>query len=207
MLPIRFSLRALFVALTLIAVWLGYRTSTVHSFENAKRELQENSTIYLTHRPDVNKPNAQPSGFVSLVLFGPQQVDRVYGISARMSDQLLFDDSIAIPLVKKINKHNASLPDLTELVITHSPMTSTTMSHIGNLHFLTSLHLQNTAIDDSAISDILKLTNLTDLNIRGTKISPEGCERIRAELPNCKVLCYSETEFWLLQSTKTQMEQ
>jgi hypothetical protein len=42
-------------------------------------------------------------------------------------------------------------------------------------------------MSDAAIADLANLEGLSELYVRWTRISDAGAERLRRELPNCKV--------------------
>ena len=187
---LKFSLQSLLVIVTFVALWLGYRAYTIGSIERAAKAIERDSIGLLLRK--VDDPNADHTfrSFSTIKLLGHQKHDRIRGVWIRECDRESYhpdsppyDDKTVIPLVK----HMQSLPDMTELSLEGSPITSASIEHIAKLSGLTSLDVKDTRIDDSSVPYILKLPELTYLAIAGSNISPDGRARLQEGLPNCKI--------------------
>jgi len=187
---LKFSLRSLFVVITLIALWFGYRAYAIGRIERAAKAIERDSIGLLVRK--VNDPNDLHTfrSFPTIMLLGHQTHDRIRGVWIRECDRETYhpnsppyDDDTVIPLVK----HMQSLPDMTELSLQGSPITSASIEHIAKLSGLISLDVKDTRIDDSSVPYILKLPGLTCLAISGSKISPDGRDCLQEGLPNCKI--------------------
>ncbi len=186
----KFSLQSLLVVVTLIALWFGYRAYTIGRIERAAKAIERDSIGLLLRK--VDDPNAVHAfrSFSTIMLLGLQTQDRIRGVWIRECDRERYhpdsppyDDETVIPLVK----HMQNLPDMTELSLEGSPITSASMEHIAKLRGLTSLDVKDTRIDDTSVPYILKLPELTYLAISGSKISSDGRDRLQEGLPNCKI--------------------
>ena len=50
------------------------------------------------------------------------------------------------------------------------------------------LNLSTTTIGDGAVADLSRITSLRDLNLNGTKITAEGVAKLRASLPDSRII-------------------
>jgi len=66
-------------------------------------------------------------------------------------------------------------------------MTDKDVKLLKPFHRLKSLDLSHSDITDAAIPDLESLPSLTFLMIYGTKITPEGFERLKREMPNTEI--------------------
>jgi hypothetical protein len=55
------------------------------------------------------------------------------------------------------------------------------------LKSLTGLGITGKAVDDGSLETLIKMRGLKLMFIRGTAITPEGCARLRAAMPGCKI--------------------
>jgi len=180
------------VVLTLFAIWLGYRVTTVGQIERAATEIQRNSIGLLVRRGDPANPSPSLRPYWMQVLIGPQQIDRIRGVWIRECDNKMkgvrdnsrdWGDKLILPLVA----HMKNLPYMTELAIEGVPITSVTVKSVAELHNLESLAISDTDVDDNAVPYILSMKNLTYLSIGGTNISGDGRKRLKDGLPDCEM--------------------
>jgi len=81
----------------------------------------------------------------------------------------------------------AKLP-LRELVLTETPITDAALVHIGQMTKLQRLVLTETPITNAGLAYLHSLKSLRFLGLRGTGVTAEGLNRLRATLPQCKIL-------------------
>ena len=77
---------------------------------------------------------------------------------------------------------------LTVLLVPRSQITDKGIRSITKFAGLQHLDLYGTALTNDAVDSLLKLKYLRSLNIHSTKISKQNVERIRRELPFCRML-------------------
>lgn len=85
--------------------------------------------------------------------------------------------------VRRIVEHT----QIENLVLANSSVTDDCAAEFRSLPKLYYLDLSGTAITDKAVPELAKNSGLTYLDLRGTGVTSDGVERLKAELPHCKI--------------------
>ena len=190
----KFGLKTLLAVLTLFAIWLAYRVTVMERIRRAEIEIQRDSIGLLTRKVDPSRQNEEHTlrPYWAQILLGQQQIDKIHGVWIRECDHPMknlstdvteWDDHCITPLVIYMK----DLPHLREVAIEGVPITSATIKEVAKLKNLQSLSITHTNVGDEALPYIVSLQKLEKLSIYGTKISPDGRESLKNELPNCEI--------------------
>ena len=186
----RFTSRFLFFLIAIVAAFFAFRVLPLRKLTLAKNEIERDRVGMLVRESNAKSTTPKLRSFIALAFLGHQGVDRVRGVWIRECDRKRYnpehtpyDDKTVIPLIKHMN----SLPDMKELSLFGTSVTSKTISYVGDLRFLETLNISMTNVDDSAIPDILKLRRLKNLDAGGSKITTEGLETLTEGLPGCEI--------------------
>jgi hypothetical protein len=183
----RFSLRALMVAVTLLCILLG--TFYVLILEQARRvrALTDHAAVV-----DFAEPTGILSGPKRLAarVFGKEGVYDVFRISfgdLLGVDQELEKKRAETPLDDADLKQLVGFPKLLQLNLTHTPVTKNGLGYLEPLKSLDTLILDLTSISDDAVPHLIRLRQLKHLSVEATKLTDDGLERLRKEMPWCKI--------------------
>jgi hypothetical protein len=80
------------------------------------------------------------------------------------------------------------LTELRRLDIWCGQITDQAMPHLSALRQLRTLDLYSTQVTDAGLEHLRELQSLEVLKLRGTNVTPQGVAKLKAALPNCKVL-------------------
>jgi hypothetical protein len=81
-----------------------------------------------------------------------------------------------------------SFPGLSRLEMSGTAVDDTSVEYLRAIAGLEVLDLSDTKIGDQAIEVLVQLKRLKELNVERTKVTPAGATRLRAALPDCKVM-------------------
>jgi hypothetical protein len=84
-------------------------------------------------------------------------------------------------------EHLLELPNLSYLVIKRTSVTDQGMEIIGRLKQLRLIELRYLNITDRSVPHLAQLVNTSQFRLYGTKISSEGAEKLREEVPGAEV--------------------
>lgn len=178
---LRFSLRALLIAVTVTAIYVGWHANRVHTQRAAAtRVLQAGGTVEYAHHYEaihndswVQHPGARPPGPAWLRhILGDDYFTSV--ISVNLNDATVESIDDVLPAV-------GDLTSLRFLDMQNQGVTDDGLAHIQALTLLEELHINGTDITDAGMSHLEALDNLVDLSIDGTSVSDVGFGNARIE--------------------------
>lgn len=195
----RYSLRALFVVMTLCCVFLGVWSVYVAPFRRqasamaALEKLPVELDVSAAEGPAWQRwlvttmLGEDAYVFVAKVeLRGPNINDEV----AKKLAGLDWLESLALEGTQVTDAGLAVLrllPHLEDLSLTYSQATDEGLAQLKHLPQLENLKLTGTSISDKGVPALAELPALRTLYIRWTRITDEGAAKIRKLLPQCEV--------------------
>ena len=204
---LRFGIRALLVATTLVAIPLAiyaYDMSMAARQIAIVKHLRANGGSVIRyeweHDANWNKGERTYPAWMKRFLGedGLYAVNTLFLESKKEPDELLIQASGLRRLrMLKLPGCNITVDSLQPLVKLHflewldlfmTPADDECVRTISQIKSLKILDLRNTRITDACIDDILTLPNLTELLIVDTSLSDVGIERLRTSLPRCKLV-------------------
>jgi internalin A len=202
---LQFSLRTLFIATALFALWLGFKVHRVRQQKAAVAALEASDSgnsvcyDYQFDRSGKMIPNASPPGpawFRRLVgedyfrsvrwvrLGQPTDEDLAQLGHFPRLQELIFRG----PFVTEEGlSHLQGLSRLKELAVENLGMTDAGMAFLSGLHDLEGLSLYECRVSDVGLVHLEHLENLTALRLVRTQVTAEGVNRLSQALPNLKV--------------------
>lgn len=93
-----------------------------------------------------------------------------------------------VSINRQVLEQITRMPDLKNVIITDTDLNSAELQPLTTLERLDQLEIRYTPIDDSAIELIKRLPLRQKLILNGTKITPEGVETLRRELPGLPIV-------------------
>ncbi|OHB69428.1 MAG: hypothetical protein A2V70_05905 [Planctomycetes bacterium RBG_13_63_9] len=213
---LQFSLRTLFVATTLLAIWLGI---LVHG---ARRQAQAVKAIRAAGGWVLYEYACETSGNVIEVIEGNQIEPQIPGwLLKLLGEDVVFDVTFvsldrttigntellavrALPKVRYLQlnhseldeaafRHLKEMRDLKILDLRYTNATDAALDGLGGLTHLRSLHLTNTHITDSGLNRLAKCTELESLALDRTEITDSALENLKG-LKRLRLLTLSSTE-------------
>lgn len=203
----RFNLRALLLAVTVFAVWLGLHMQRTRTQERAVREIHAHHG-WVAYDYQFSKRGFEPDiespipAWLRLRL-GDDFFHSVREVGFRLQGD---EQNVVLPLDsllagvpdtkrlrlwgKQVTDENlqavARLSNLDHLFITNGANVSDAgLIHLKKLDQLVFLYLTGTQITDDGIMDLQSLPNLQFLNVTDTQVTTEGAERFMSSCPNC----------------------
>lgn len=85
-------------------------------------------------------------------------------------------------------EHLTHLPSLHLLELAGTPITDAGMKHVHKMNNLTWLMLSGTKVSDAGLDELHGLAGLRTLWLERTKVTEAGVAKLKAALPNCKVV-------------------
>jgi hypothetical protein len=166
----RFGLKALLIAFTALAVWLGWVS------RNARQ--QANAVAEITKLGGEVQYNAPLVGIRSTLgdLIGPDYFQTAVVVSA---DGEQFDDSIMESV--------ATLNDAASVSLTNAEITDSGLERIVPLTDLKHLNLMHTHVTDKCIPWLSAMEGLRFVELRGTGVTTKGAESLQALRPDLEV--------------------
>ena len=165
----QFRLRTLLLAVTIIAVLLGWRLHVWRAEQDQQRkamaEIQargaETSVTFDSWAEAIALGGRKAENFVSFDII-----------------QLTNDDL-------KLLEH---APLTRSLVVVGSQITDEGLAHLKNLKRLEFLDLKkNKGLTDAGLIHLEELTNLKELILIGTQVTPAGIQKLQQKLPHTKI--------------------
>ena len=152
---LRFSLKMLFLATTLLAVWLSIGINRSQREKNALRPIfaagGQSSTCFSYFYPF-------------------RHVEIVSFVGRDFTNEDL----------KSVSPHLGSLPGLTFLQLVKTDITDDGLRHLSGLDQLRTLHVFDNNITDLGLVHIKQLTSLSELDLSATLVSDDGLPHISA---------------------------
>jgi hypothetical protein len=87
--------------------------------------------------------------------------------------------------------HLKDLSNLRHLHLNHK-VTDRGLVHLQQLQDLTTLAFTEAPITDAGLEHLAKIATLRQVSLAGSKVTSEGLQRLRAALPNCRVIASPE---------------
>jgi Leucine-rich repeat (LRR) protein len=195
----RFSLRTLFVLMTICCALLGLWSMYVNPYRKQAQSLAVVNRL----KGEVQAVSAEgPAWHRWLVttMLGRDAFSHVTYVDLtgrQLNDEelrslsgLTYLESLALDRTS-ITDEGASvyraMPNLSVISLRYTSVSDGTARNLAVLPNLKTLYLTGTRFSDDAIPDLSKLQGLDELYIRWTKISEAGATQLRRELPTCAV--------------------
>ena len=195
----RFSLRTLFVLMTLVCLVVGTWSVYVNPYRHqlkslaAVDRLQGNSAKTRAEGPAWHRwlvtTFLGDDAFVYVT-----QVDlanrKVADNDLRSLSGLTHLEKLTLDYTQITDDGAAtlrSMPALKDLSMRYTGVSDRSAEYLATLPALTNLYLTGTKLSDAAIDNLAKHNAMKELYIRWTKISNDGATRLAAALPNCAV--------------------
>lgn len=162
---LRFSLRSLLIAITVLAVvsvWLGFERAAARKQMLAIQNLA----------PTVPETYAKPNWIWTVL--EPHAPGRVVGLAIRSNQAT--DEQLA-PI--------ADLSDLVWLDVDETQITDDGVERLTGLHKLERLRIDSTSLTDAGAAHLTKFPKLHQLNLERTKITDAGLLEL-AKMPSLK---------------------
>lgn len=171
----RFRLRSLLIAITGMAIWLGWTANVARQRERAVDAINEaGGTIVF------NSGTEKQLSLVRRVwrnLWGDAYAKEVFSINLREK-----------PVSEDIVRQAAVFSEMTgELILTRTKVRDDDLRHLAQHHHLQYLMLTETSIGDAGIKHISRLSNLQHLNLGGTNITDASAAEL-TKLPRIRQL-------------------
>ncbi len=207
----RYNLRQLLIAITLIAIFLGFFSQPLLQ---ARKQRQVVETInrltgIVRYKYDYSGEDwfrtdngvLLPSWFLSVFgtdVFANVSFVGLAGSSVRDSDLQPFGD--ALKGLRTLDLSNTQITDaglehlkgLTNLYSLRLDNTQITDSGLVHLKGLTNLRgilwLSGTQVTDAGLEHLKKLTKLHFLHLSNTNVTDEGVKKLQQALPNCRII-------------------
>jgi hypothetical protein len=176
---LRYSLRALLILLTLVAIWMGYWSVSAAKQKAGTAAIREmgGSVLYNYQVRNGMTMNGVPPGPDWLRrLLGRDWFDTVVFVEFYSKPGNATDEQLAAALSK--------LPRVFALHLHRPQVGETTLKTVSGMRQLEVLGLVGPNITDDSLQYIYPLRNLRQLNLRGTNISDAGIKTIQAAIPS-----------------------
>ena len=195
----RFSLRTLFVLMTLCCILFGAWSVYVNPY---RLQAQSLAAVNRLQGNSAKLPAEGPAWHRWLVtkFLGDDAFTKVtqVDLAGRQVDDAAFRALTGLKNLETISLDNTQITDASADVFRAMPALATvslrytnisdhTAANLAALPRLRSATLTGTKITDAAVDNLAKQTALQELFIRWTKITNEGAARLTAALPKCTI--------------------
>jgi hypothetical protein len=195
----RYSLRTLFVLMTLCCLLFGAWALYVNPYRQQLRSL---AVVNRLQGAVIRAPAEGPAwqGWLVTTMLGKETFAQVTEVDLnykKVSDADLRQLAGLIHLRKLSLDYTAvtddgiaslqSMPNLQEVSLRYTKVADEGAAHLSRLPSLRTAHLTGTKITDAGALALASNPQITELYIRWTGISDEGAERVAAALPDCAV--------------------
>jgi Leucine rich repeat len=195
----RFSLRTLFILISICCVLLGLWSVYVNPF---RRQAQSRAAADRLQGDVVVLPAAGPPWFRWIVaaMLGPDDFVQVVklDLSHRPVDDAALHSLGGLVYLQSLDLDHTqitdagipalvSMQDLMSLSLRYDNLSDHSAASLSQLANLQTLYLTGTQLSDGSIADLAKLTALNELYIRWTQISGPGADRLTKLLPRCAI--------------------
>jgi hypothetical protein len=197
--PARFSLRSLFILMTVCCLAFGLWSLYVAPY----RQQLESRSVVNRLKGQLIPAMAEGPGWqrwLVTTLLGKDAFVRI--VNVNLSNQPVDDDALrslaglcfleSLSLDHTNVTHKSletlrAMPRLRELSLKYTNVSDRGAQQLGSLRNLQDLILTGTKISDASIDLLAQDLQLKTIYIRWTQISDSGAQRLRRALPNCKV--------------------
>ncbi len=174
----QFSLRTLFVVVTVFCVWMGITAQRARNQRQAVEAILEaGGEIEFEHNSGWYSTSSPPPG--------PDWLRRLVG------DDYFFSVIFVRFSGEEFNNANlvavGQLTDVRALHLVQTKITDAGLEHLKRLTKLERLFLVGTPITDAGLETLGKLPNLETLYLGGREITDEGVKRLQQVLPKCQI--------------------
>lgn len=200
-----FSLRSLFILMTLCCLLFGAWAAYVNPYRQQQRSL---AVVNRLQGNTVKAPADGPpwNGWLVTTLLGQDafmQVTEVELNGKQVTDEelgrlggLIYLRKLSLDYTPVSDNGIAtlhSMTDLQDVSLRYTKVADRGAEHLGKLPALRFAHLTGTKITDSGVDHLARHPEMTELYIRWTGITKAGAERLAAALPNCAVYHHALT--------------
>ena len=202
----RFSLRSLFVLMTLCCLVFGAWAAYVNPYR-----LQANS-LAVVNRLQGNAAQSPARGpgwhrWLITTFLGDNAFVRVTEVD--LANRKVDDDALrslaGLVYLQKLTLDYTpisdngiaalrSMRDLQHLSLRYTKVSDYAAGHLSESPNLKTIFLTGTKLSDAAVNDLAKHGNVAELYIRWTNISDAGADRLAAALPNAAIHYHALTE-------------
>jgi hypothetical protein len=182
---LRYSVRALLILLTAVAIWLGYLATSAKKQRDATAAIREmgGSVLYhyqISHGEVVKTPPPGPSWLRNLL--GRDWFDTVIFVEFYNKPGKGTDEELASAISK--------LPRLDTLHLTKVKVGETTLKTISGMTQLGCLTFHGPNFTDDSLQYIYPLRKLRQLNLDDTKVTDAGVKSVQAAIPSVYISSY-----------------
>jgi Leucine-rich repeat (LRR) protein len=190
---LRFSLRSLLIAITVLAVvlsvWLGFERAAARKQMLAIQNLAP--TVPETYAKPrwiwtVLEPNA-PGRVVGLAIRSRRATDEQLAPLANLTD-LVWLDVVETQITDVGVEKLTSLQKLERLRIDSTSLSDAGLAHIAKLPRLHQLNLERTKITDAGLLELAKMPSLKEVYVPGKNVTPAGVQRLQKACPKLNVI-------------------
>lgn len=208
----RYSLRTLFVVMTVVCLVSGFWLNKAFRQREAVRRFNQMTMEgYYYWGPRVVYRNAESAealeaqipawGYPLRLALGKEAFGEV--IEVDLTATTLTDDDLQyladLPTVERLSLSNTkvtdkglrylrSCPKLKFLALNSVPITDDGLEQIAALTELEALGLVGTKVTDEGLRHLMKLPKLKILSLQSTEVSDNGYQEFQAALPQCSVM-------------------
>jgi hypothetical protein len=196
----RFSLRTLFVLITVCSLFFGAWSIYVEPY---RRQAQSLAVVNRLQGVVSFRPEKGPAWYHWLVtsMLGDEafvRVDKV-DLAARNIDDQTFRSLTGFKYLRDLNLDNTnisgealsalrSMPDLTSLSLRYTKISDDSIVALSTLPKLSRLMLTGTKVSDKSIAVLEKMSSLSELYVRWTQISDAGAKKLADAMPKCATI-------------------
>ena len=198
---LRFSLRGLLIAVTILSIWLGVISNRARVQRAAVEELKQAGAR-------IGFENKQPFGAWVHGFLGDEYGRIVWGVGYAGARRELVDDDLK-PLSELTSLRVLYLDPILHVEIERGTFrekrgfeprcgsfTKEGLSGLGKLTSLTELWVVSKEIDDDVLLAWQSLVNLKTLNVGTPSLSADGIRRFQEAVPQCKIKVDDSAVFW-----------
>jgi Leucine Rich repeat len=194
-----FSLRALFVLMTVCCVVLEIWSAYVNPYRRQAQSLAEVQRLQGASTIDPAEGPAWQRWLI-MTMLGEKAIVRV--VKVDLTRRKVTDDDLTsiagLTFLRELKLDYTNVTDdgiaaldslrkLTDLSLRYTALSDHGLKSLGDLPHLQKLTATGTQITDAAADDLARLKTLSELYIRWTRITHSGADQIEKRLPNCAV--------------------
>jgi Leucine rich repeat/Leucine Rich repeat len=195
----RYSLRSLFVLMTVSCVGLGAWSVFVNPYRLQARSLAEVNRLQGEVRFE---PADGPDWHRWLVvnLLGDDAFTHVtqVNLAGRPIDDNALRSLTGLTHLMELNLDHTritddgltairSMPELSTLSLRYTPVSNRSAAVLSGLPKLNKLLLTGTKLSDETVAELAKISSLSELYVRWTQITDDGAARLAEALPACTI--------------------
>lgn len=195
----RYSLRTLFVVVTVFCVWLGVIAKQAREQRLAVEAIEAmGGAVWFEHKWTKSDPP------------GPEWLRQLIGDEYFFSVQLVSADGpkindVSLAVIKRLSDveilslrgaritdaglvHLKGLTNLKGVVLGSTRITDAGLVHLKSLTNLQHLDLNGTQVTDAGLVHLRGLANLQQLILNRTRVTKGGMKKLQQALPNCDII-------------------